>query len=76
MTVIVTAVMLILAGVSRAEAQRLNYPYCAVYSFRTVTCAFNTMQQCLMTVSGVGGYCERNAWYQPVAKSKMRRKAR
>lgn len=57
-----------------ADAQRLNYPYCAVYSFRTMSCAFNTMQQCLMTVRGVGGWCERNAWYQPPAKSKARRR--
>jgi len=49
-----------------AQAQRYtNYPYCAVYGLRTESCAFNTMQQCLMTVSGRGGFCQPNAFYEP-----------
>ncbi len=58
-----------------AAAQRLNYPYCAVlFDARTTSCAFNTMQQCLMTVSGRGGFCEANAWYQPPAQAKRKKK--
>jgi len=64
----------ILAGIGGAEAQRLNYPYCAVYGFRTESCAFNTMAQCLMTVSGRGGFCQANAWYVPPAKAKSRKR--
>jgi hypothetical protein len=71
----VSALTLTCAGIGSAEAQRLNYPYCAVYSSRTMSCAFNTMQQCLMTVRGVGGFCEANAWYQPPAKAKSRKKS-
>ena len=58
-----------------ASAQRLNYPVCAVYSFRTVSCAFYTMAQCYASVSGRGGYCEPNAWYQPPAKAKRKKKS-
>ena len=55
-----------LSQIGPAQAQRYtNYPYCAVYGLRTVSCAFNTWQQCMMSVSGRGGFCERNAEYQP-----------
>ena len=48
-----------------AEAQK--YPWCAYYSgkFGGTNCGFTTFQQCLDTVSGIGGFCERNNLYQP-----------
>jgi len=48
-----------------AEAQ--NYPWCAYYdgSFGGTNCGFTTFQQCLDTVSGIGGFCDRNNLYQP-----------
>ena len=66
---------LAMAASPDAVAQRLNYPVCAVYSFRTVSCAFDTMAQCYASVSGRGGYCEPNAWYQPPAKAKRKKKS-
>ncbi|HWM45732.1 MAG TPA: DUF3551 domain-containing protein [Xanthobacteraceae bacterium] len=49
-----------------AMAQRYtNYPVCAVYSWRTQSCAFMNFQQCYMSVSGRGGWCELNPFYQP-----------
>jgi uncharacterized protein DUF3551 len=53
---------------TRAEAQ--NYPWCAQYSGGDMggggtNCGFTTFQQCLDTVSGIGGFCERNTQYQP-----------
>jgi hypothetical protein len=43
-----------------AHAQ--NYPWCAYYSGRALggasNCGFTTFQQCLATVSGIGGFCE------------------
>jgi hypothetical protein len=75
MALMVGAMMLTCAGIGSAEAQRLNYPYCAVFDFRTTSCAFNTMAQCMATISGRGGFCERNAWYQPPAKAKSRKKS-
>jgi hypothetical protein len=60
---------LISAGKS-AEAQ--NYPWCAYYSGGDAggggtNCGFTTFQQCLDTVSGIGGFCDRNTQYQPPA---------
>lgn len=49
-----------------AAAQRYtNYPVCAVYSFRTESCAFMNFAQCYMSVSGRGGYCTANPFYEP-----------
>jgi hypothetical protein len=48
-----------------AEAQ--NYPWCAYYNFQhggATNCGFATFQQCLATVSGVGGSCGANPMYQ------------
>jgi len=51
---------------TRAEAQ--NYPWCAYYSGKEgggTNCGFTTFQQCLATVSGIGGSCNVNTQYQP-----------
>jgi hypothetical protein len=69
------AMTMLVIGAPGAEAQRLNYPYCAVFDFRTTSCAFNTMAQCMATVSGRGGFCEANAWYRPPAKAKRKKKS-
>jgi hypothetical protein len=74
-TFAITAAVLMLGSASSAQAQRYtNYPVCAVYSQRTVSCAFDTMAQCYMTVSGRGGFCELNWAYQPPAQTKRRKK--
>jgi hypothetical protein len=44
------------------------YPWCAVYSGDmggASNCGFLTWQQCMATVSGVGGFCEPNQFYNP-----------
>ncbi len=62
----------ILVGIAaigtRAEAQ--NYPWCAYYSGGDddgggTNCGFTTFEQCMATVSGIGGFCMRNTQYQP-----------
>jgi hypothetical protein len=57
---------------SRAEAQ--NYPWCAIYGtgFEGTNCGFVTFQQCLNTVSGIGGFCEPNTQYQPTPPAPYR----
>lgn len=55
----------------RAEAQ--NYPWCANYGSPMgdggTNCGFTTREQCLATVSGIGGSCDRNTQYVPPAGS-------
>ena len=40
-----------------------SYPWCAVYSNTSGDCSFNTFQQCLETLSGIGGDCIDNPRY-------------
>ena len=58
-----------------AEAQ--NYPWCAQYSGRgfggAMNCGFVSFEQCLATVSGIGGFCMPNNLYQPQPRPYRRR---
>lgn len=51
-----------------AEAQ--NYPWCAYYSGGGgggggTNCGFTTFEQCMATISGIGGFCDRNTQFVP-----------
>ncbi len=35
-------------------------PWCAAYRTGATNCGFNTYEQCLAAISGIGGYCNRN----------------
>ena len=65
----VLVVVAAIIGIEKpAEAQ--NYPWRAYYSGGRhggggTNCGFTTFQQCLDTVSGIGGFCQRNTQYQP-----------
>lgn len=51
---------------SRAEAQ--NYPWCAYYGGQmggSSNCGFVSFEQCMATLSGMGGFCDRNTQYMP-----------
>jgi hypothetical protein len=56
-----------------------NYPWCAHYSGGSMggamNCGFITFQQCLDTVSGIGGFCEKNDWYKPPVAAPSRHKS-
>jgi hypothetical protein len=44
-----------------------NYPWCAQYGASPsapTNCGFVTFQQCLDTISGIGGFCVRNNLYE------------
>jgi hypothetical protein len=48
-------------------AAAAEYPWCAQYGGRDGgrNCGFTSFQQCMATVSGIGGFCERNQFYTP-----------
>ena len=53
-----------LVGPAPAHAE-IQYPWCAVYGggmdgFSTTVCSFDTIEQCLATVRGLGGMCQPN----------------
>jgi hypothetical protein len=62
------AVFAVTAGTgTRAQAQ--NYPWCAIYDVgdAAYNCGFVSREQCMATVSGIGGFCNANARYVPPA---------
>jgi Protein of unknown function (DUF3551) len=54
-----------------APAHAQNYPWCAKYSGGPLggasNCGFVSFQQCMATVTGIGGFCVRNTLYQSTA---------
>jgi Protein of unknown function (DUF3551) len=56
-----------LAGTSTAAAD--PYRWCAIYSGNSggaTNCGFVTLEQCQATVSGIGGFCNVNLFYDGV----------
>jgi hypothetical protein len=55
-----------------ASAQMSNsYPWCAIYykgGGGTPRCDFATREQCLASISGIGGLCVENLQYSPRAQ--------
>ncbi len=68
-------VAILAAGVAlgpRAQAQ--NYPWCASYDTgdQATNCGFVSREQCMATVSGIGGFCTPNNTYQKLRPSRRR----
>jgi hypothetical protein len=67
---------IVLATPEPAAAQ--DYPWCAFYGKDgSRNCGFVTFQQCLDTVSGIGGFCSENPFYfanQPAPQPRKRKK--
>jgi uncharacterized protein DUF3551 len=70
------AVAWLAIGASAGEAR--TYPWCATYNdtYGSRNCGFSTFQQCLATVSGIGGFCGQNPLFQPGFDPAPRRKPR
>lgn len=62
------SVMLMQATASAYVLPYDPYPWCANYSGRSggaSNCGFLTLEQCMATVSGIGGFCGPNQFYNP-----------
>ena len=70
-TIVLATLSLSTTVLAQAPARALPYdpyPWCAVYSGRAggaSNCGFSTWNQCMATVSGIGGFCQRNQFYNP-----------
>jgi len=58
----------LLAAATTVHAQSAyDYPWCAIYGARdgsgATSCYFATREQCLATLSGIGGTCIRSPYY-------------
>jgi hypothetical protein len=65
--VLFASAILIASAVSGHRAAAQNYPWCADDAAGASNCGFVTFQQCLATLSGNGGFCNRNTQYVPGA---------
>jgi len=66
-------------GTANAQQAHIEYPWCAVYGGDmggASNCGFTTWEQCMATVSGIGGSCEPNQFYTPRAQAAPKRKRR
>jgi hypothetical protein len=70
----VLATFLLMAALAPSAARAYEkpydpYPWCAEYwgdrGGGGTNCGFLTLEQCRAAVSGVGGYCEPNQFYNP-----------
>lgn len=65
----VALAMLTIPAVSTSPAKaEVVYPWCAYYTFHdgdATNCGFVSWQQCMATISGIGGYCAPNPRYAP-----------
>ena len=49
-----------------SPAAAIEYPWCAQYNGEEGggrNCGFSTIEQCMTTVRGIGGFCEQNLFY-------------
>ena len=66
MRLVITALLLIAAGSFVETAKADPYRWCAEYAGDRgggTNCYFITLQQCRETVSGIGGFCVPNNFY-------------
>ena len=65
-----------MAGLARPAAA-IEYPWCAHYGGMDGdggrNCGFVSYEQCMETVRGMGGYCERNLFYTGAAERPVKR---
>lgn len=65
---IVAIEILLAAGALSTSVLAQNYPWCAYISTgdgNATNCGFVTREQCMVTISGLGGHCEPNNTYIP-----------
>ena len=56
---------LLIAAIALDARREAAAQWCAYYDAYTYTCGFVSFNQCLATISGVGGACRRDYNYQP-----------
>jgi hypothetical protein len=58
----IAVIATVLAGLSLSASGTEAAPWCAEYSSRggATNCGFYSFEQCLQTVRGIGGFCNRN----------------
>ena len=75
LTMLVLAVALFGETAASAQSAR-SYPWCAIYfvidANGTPSCYFDNRQQCMETISGLGGLCVENQYYHDAVPTPRR----
>jgi hypothetical protein len=75
----VAAASALAGAIQTASAQSAySYPWCPRYygKLEGTSCYFKSYQQCMTTVSGIGGYCYESPYYRPEPGASARRSRR
>ena len=64
-TIVVATAVNAMPGSAHAERY---YPWCAWYDEWSYSCGFVSREQCLATISGVGGICKPNSYGPPISQ--------
>lgn len=61
--------LLALGSLTAPATAQTNYPWCSNFAdgFGGTNCGFVSYEQCMATVRGSGGYCDKNDMYRPQA---------
>jgi hypothetical protein len=76
---VIAAGLLTATVLTSLPAAAQNYPWCASYGGRDgggTNCGFVTREQCMATISGMGGFCDLNTQYVPPPGPAPRYRAR
>jgi hypothetical protein len=58
-----------------ASQSPYSYPWCSKQRESWATsCYFTSYQQCMTTISGIGGYCYQSPYYHALAAAAVRRR--
>lgn len=78
MRIVLASLVLLTAVFAYQPAQAQSNGWCAIYTGRSMggskNCSFRSFEQCQMTVSGIGGFCQPNYYAQ--GQQQPRRKAK
>jgi hypothetical protein len=62
----IAGAVLLTATVSSHAQSAYDYPWCAIYGDKSGSqaCYYTSYQQCMATLSGIGGTCIRSPYYR------------
>lgn len=77
LTLLFIAAALLGESITASAQSPRSYPFCAIYygidATGTPSCSFDTREQCMETISGIGGFCIENQYYHGAAVRPPRR---
>jgi hypothetical protein len=64
---LIFGILIAAGGIGSSPAKAMNYPWCGYDGGGGTNCGFVSFEQCMASISGNGGFCNRNTQYIPSA---------